>query len=92
MIYMITDSGVRSAKNFHEFNNKYHVLLEEAECTPLGPDLVVTATSQDLEFLQDKARMSNIMFGNFFRKDNSVKIFAIINIILSVLIKSQSNF
>ena len=69
MIYMITDSGVRSAKNFHEFNNKYHVLLEEAECTPLGPDLVVTATSQDLEFLQDKARMSNIMFGNFFRKD-----------------------
>ena len=76
MIYMITDSGVRSARNFHEFNNKYHVLLEEAECTPLGPDLVVTTTDQDLEFL----------FGNFFRKDNSVKIFAIINIILSVLI------
>ena len=46
MIYMITDSGVRSARNFHEFNNKYHVLLEEAECTPLGPDLVVTTTDQ----------------------------------------------
>lgn len=86
MIYMVTDSGVRSAKNLHEFNNKYHVLLEESECAPLGPDLVVTATNQDLEFLQDKARMSNIMFGNFFKKDNSVKIFAIVNIVLSVLI------
>ena len=86
MIYMVTDSGVRSAKNLHEFNNKYHVLLEESECVPLGPDLVVTATNQDLEFLQDKARMSNIMFGNFFRKDNYVKIFAIVNIVLSVLI------
>lgn len=86
MIYMITDSGVRSARDFKEFNNKYHVLLEEAECTPLGADLVTKVTQQDLDFLQDKARVSNIMFGNFFRKDNSGKILAIVNIILTVLI------
>lgn len=86
MIYQITDSGVRTGRNFKEFNNKYHILLEEGECTPCGPDLVVYCTSQDLDFLQDKARVSNIMFGNFFRKDNSAKVFAIINIILTVFV------
>lgn len=86
MVYQITDSGVRSARSLHEFNNKYHVLLEESECTPLGPDLVVYCTDKDIEFLVDKARVSNIMFGNFFRKDNSAKVFSIVNIILSCLI------
>ena len=86
MIYMITDAGVRSARNFKEFNNKYHVLLEEAECAPCGADFVVYATQQDLDFLQDKARVSNIMFGNFFRKDNSGKVLSIVNIILTVML------
>lgn len=86
MIYQITDAGVRTGRNFKEFNNKYHILLEESECVPCGPDLVVYCQAADLEFLQDKARVSNIMFGNFFKKDNSAKVFAIINIILTVLI------
>lgn len=86
MIYLITDSGVKSAKTFKEFNNKYHVLLEESECTSCGGDFVSYATKSDLDFLQDKARVSNIMFGNFFRKDNSAKVFGIVNIILTTLI------
>lgn len=86
MIYQITDHGVRSARTFREFNNKYHVLLEEAECVPCGGDFVVYCNSQDLDFLQDKARVSNIMFGNFFRKDNSAKVFSIVNIILTALV------
>lgn len=86
MIYQITDSGVRSARTFKEFNNKYHVLLEEAECKPCGGDFVVYCNNQDLDFLQDKARVSNIMFGNFFRKDNSAKVFGIVNIILTALV------
>lgn len=86
MIYQITDAGVRSARTFKEFNNKYHVLLEPTECTPCGPDYVVSCTNQDLDFLMDKARVSNIMFGNFFRKDNSAKVFGVVNIILTALI------
>lgn len=86
MIYMITDSGVRTGRTFKEFNNKYHILLEESECTPCGGDLVVYANQQNLDFLQDKARVSNIMFGNFFRKDNSGKVLSIVNIILTALI------
>jgi hypothetical protein len=86
MIYQITDSGVRTGKNFKDFNNKYHVLLEPSECCPCGGDFVVYCTNQDLDFLQDKARVSNIMFGNFFRKDNSAKVFAVINIILTFLV------
>jgi len=86
MIYQITDSGVRSARSFKELNNKYHILLEESECTPVGPDLVVYCNTMDIDFLQDKAKVSNIMFGNFFKKDNSAKVFGIINIILTALV------
>lgn len=86
MIYMITDTGVRSARTFKEFNNKHHVLLEETECTPCGGDLVVKVTERDLDFLQDKARVSNIMFGNFFRKDNSGKLISIVNLIITAFI------
>lgn len=86
MIYVITDNGVIAGKNLKEINNRHHVLLEQAELVPLGPDAVVKVTNRDLDFLQDKARVSNIMFGNFFRKDNSAKLFMIINIILTALI------
>jgi hypothetical protein len=86
LIYQITDAGVRTGKNFKEFNNKYHVLLEESECVPCGGDFVVNCTGRDLDFLQDKARVSNIMFGNFFRKDNSAKVFGVVNIILTFLV------
>lgn len=86
MIYVITDHGVQSAKNVNDFNRRYHVVLEEAELTPLGPDRVVKVTNQDIDFIQDKYRMSNIMFGNFFRKDNSGKVLMIVNIILTCLI------
>lgn len=86
MIYMITDRGVLTGKNFKDFNNKHHVLLEESECVPFGADLVVNTTNADIDFLQDKARISNILFGNFFRKDNSAKIFAIINLVLTCMI------
>lgn len=85
MIYQITDAGVRVGTDFKKFNNKHHVLLEEVECTKLGNDYVVITTNKDLDFLHDKARMSNIMMGNFFRKDSSVKLFCIINIILTCL-------
>ena len=86
MIYVITDHGVQTAKNINDFNRRYHVLLEETELTPVGPDRVVRVTNQDIDFIQDKYRMSNIMFGNFFRKDNSGKVLMIVNIILTVLI------
>jgi hypothetical protein len=86
MIYQITDSGVRTGKNFKDFNNRYHILLEQSECYPCGPDYVVYCNNQDLDFLQDKARVSNIMFGNFFKKDNSCKILCIANIILTFLV------
>lgn len=86
MYYIITDSGVLTARNMKEMNNKNHILAEAAEYHPLGPDMVCIVTQQDLDFLQDKARVSNIMFGNFFRKDNSVKIFLLINLILTALI------
>lgn len=86
MIYVITDHGVQTAKNINDFNRRYHVLLEEAELTPVGPDRVVKVTNQDIDFIQDKYRMSNIMFGNFFRKDNSGKVLMIVNIILTCLV------
>lgn len=86
MIYCITDRGVLTGRNFKDFNNKHHMLLEETECVAVGADLVCNCTDADIDFLQDKAKVSNIMFGNFFRKDNSVKIFAVINLVFTCMI------
>ena len=86
MIYLITDSGVKSARTFKQLNDRYHVLLEPDECISVGADFVAKITNKDMEFLQDKAKVSNIMFSNFFRKDNSGKLLTIVNIILSVVI------
>lgn len=85
MIYQITDNGVRTGRDFKSFNDKYHIMLEEEECVRLGNDFVICVTNKDLEFLQDKARVSNIMMGNLFRKDNSGKVLILINMILTFL-------
>ncbi len=86
MIYVITDQGVKVGKTIREINRKYLIELEPAEFTTVGADQVVKLTRADIDFVQDKYRMSNIMFGNFFRKDNSGKLLTVVNIILTCML------
>lgn len=86
MYYVITEHGVLKDANLKRLCNQNHILVEKSEFISVGADYVTKVTNQDLDFLQDKARVSNIMFGNFFRKDSTTKIFVIVNLILTALI------
>lgn len=86
MVYVVTDQGVISGRSIKEINGKLQSKLEKEEFRSLGPDLVTHLTAQDIDFVQDKYRVSRIMFGNFFRKDNSVKLIALMNLIMTFLV------
>lgn len=86
MVYVITDQGVISGRSIKEVNTKLQAKMEKEEFISLGPDLVSRLTTKDIEFVQDKHRVSAIMFGNFFRKDNSVKVITLVTLVLVFLI------
>lgn len=88
MFYLITKQGVISGKTKKEVQNNPKVRghIDYDEMRSVGPDYVINLTDDDLDFIRDKKKLSQIMFQNFFKTDNSVKIFVIINIFLTVLI------
>jgi len=86
MIYVFTDQGVLSGRTLKEINKRYKILLEPAEMKQLGADQVVYLDRDDIDFVQDKYRMSNIMFGNFFKTDSSGKLLTIANIIITCVV------
>ncbi len=90
MVYVITDQGVKVGRSLREINKKYRIELEPGEMYPCGADQIVKLTREDIDFVQDKHRMSNIMFGNFFRQDNSGKLLTVVNIILTCVILLSS--
>jgi len=86
MFYVITNYGVKTGKTLNEVNNKLGTKIEESELTYLGSDAVTNVSPADIDFLQDKRRMSQIMFSNFFKKDSSVKFLVIMNLAFTALV------
>lgn len=85
MIYVVTDRGVLASDKLSEINKKLDARIDKEELVWLGADAIVSMTDTDIDFVRDKKRMSNILFGNFFKKDNSVKIIALAATILSFI-------
>ena len=86
MYYLIKKTGVTVGKSVDDINKKLNVLTEESEYYCNGHDFICNMTDNDFEFVQDKERMSDILFGNFFKKDNSVKLLLVANIIINFII------
>ena len=86
MYIVITDTKVHTAKNLAMLNRSMNALLEENEFKQIGADNVAVLTASDLDFVQDKRKLSSIMFGNFFKKDTLPRTLMIINIILTFII------
>lgn len=88
MFYLITKQGVISGRTKKEVqsNVKIRGHIDYDEMKVFGPDYVINLTESDIDFIQDKRKLSQIMFNGFFKADNSVKVFTIINIILTTLI------
>lgn len=87
MYYLIVKSGVIVGKSKKEIEShpKVKGKLDFDEMKAYGPDYVINMTDADIDFIQDKRKLSMIMFQNFFRKDNSVKVFCIVNVFMAFL-------
>ena len=86
MFYVITKRGVISGNSLNKVNQILNIKLEKEEMISTGNDYITNITDEDLDFLRDKKRLSTILFGNFFKKDKSEKMFIIINMILTFII------
>ena len=88
MYYLITKQGVITGrtKKEVELNGKIKGKIDHDEMIALGPDYVVKLTDADIDFVQDKRKLSQIMFSNFFKKDNSGKVFGLLNMFLTFLV------
>lgn len=86
MYYVIRPSGLVSAPSLNALNKRYGYKLEEDEFAIVGKDFVVKLTNVDIDFVQDKHKMENLVFAGFFRKDNSAKFMALFNLIFTFII------
>lgn len=71
--YIITENGVHTGKSLQQANRKINAKLDDAETISLGPDKVVKLTNKDIDFVQDKKRLSLIPITNLYKSDNSMK-------------------
>ena len=85
MYYAITETKVYSAKTLALLNRSMNGLMDEDEFKQIGGDRVALLSSSDLDFVQDKRKLSTIMFGNFFKKDTLPRNLMILNIILTFI-------
>lgn len=85
MYYAITETKVYSAKTLALLNRSMNGLMDEDEFKQIGGDRVALLSPSDLDFVQDKRKLSTIMFGNFFKKDTLPRNLMILNIILAFI-------
>ena len=85
MYYAITETKVYSAKTLALLNRSMNGLMDEDEFKQIGGDRVSLLSPSDFDFVQDKRKLSTIMFGNFFKKDTLPRNLMILNIILTFI-------
>lgn len=85
MYYAITETKVYSAKTLALLNRSINGLMDEDEFKQIGGDRIALLSPSDLDFVQDKRKLSTIMFGNFFKKDTLPRNLMILNIILTFI-------
>lgn len=88
MFYAITEQGVKKAYTRKQLNKKLKGILETAEFKFLGRDAVTILNEKDLEFVQDKRRISQIPIQQLYKKDmTKVLIFIVMLLQFILLIK-----
>lgn len=85
MFYVITNQGVVSAPNLNQINRKLNGTMDVSEFIICGRDMICKLSAEDIDFVQDKRKMENMMFASFFRKDNSVKFITLFTLIFEFI-------
>lgn len=84
--YAITDKGVAAASSLKKLNQSLNAELEEEELIPIGPDRLIKLTKADIEFVQDKKRMSLIPIKNLYKKSNTVTLMLTVILIMQFIL------
>lgn len=85
MYYVITENEVVDGKDLEHVNKKLFAKLEETDFRRLGEDKIITLTAADLNFIQDKKRMSMIPMERLYKKDTTGKLILYFILALQVL-------
>lgn len=85
MYLVITPNKVYKGKTLNELNRNINGLMDDDEFKSIGGDMVSILTAENLDFVQDKRKLSSIMFGNFFKRDTLPRNLMIINIIFTFI-------
>lgn len=85
MYYVITENEVVDGKDLNQINKKLYAMLEETDFRSLGEDKIITLTTADLNFVQDKKRMSMIPMERLYKKDTTGKLMLYFILALQVL-------
>lgn len=86
MFYIITENGVYSGKTLNSANKKLNAKLDEVEMTSLGADKIIKLTDKDIDFVQDKKRLSLIPIANLYKTDNTVKYMVMLILFLNFIL------
>lgn len=69
MFYVITNRGVIKGLTLKDVNIKMKTAFEISDFKVVGRDYIIKVTSQDIDFVQDKKRMSQIPIRNLYKAD-----------------------
>lgn len=89
MYIVITPSKIYTANTLSSLNKKIDGMMDEDEFYSIGGDLICNLSFTDLDFVRDKRKLSNIMFGNFFKKDLLPRNLMIINLVFNFIILTR---
>jgi hypothetical protein len=83
---VITDNGLVQSNTLLGINQKLKAKLEDKEFKQLGNDKIVKITDRDLEFIQDKKRLSMIPIRNLYKKNNTTMLLLVVVLVLQFIL------
>lgn len=86
MYYVVTDYKVYSAKTRKGLNSMIDGKIEDAEMKTIGEDKIVYLSDVNLDFVQDKKRMSQIPIQALYKSDNTKLLFIAMLILQFILL------
>ncbi|MBP3284977.1 MAG: hypothetical protein J6M02_05715 [Clostridia bacterium] len=85
MFVVITPQRVVTSNTLRGINKKLNSKMELTDFKSVGTDFIVNLNDTDLDFIRDMKAMAAIPIRNLYKKDNTVLILCILNVLLSFI-------
>jgi hypothetical protein len=79
---VITKNKLHVAKSLKEINKQAKGMIEDEEFKAIGEDFIINLSDDDINFVQDKKRMSNIPWQSMISKDKTLNYLLYVVIVL----------